>query len=228
MRAIIIMGPPGAGKGTQANLISKKLGYVHLDTGAYFEELLYDPSFKNNKEIQKERKIFEFGGLLTPSWVLKTVKEKIKNIAKAKMGIILSGSLRTIYETFGDKLNKGLLEEIDDNYGRKNIFIFELRVFPKDSIKRNSNRVICSSCGLPLMKTKKFRFKIGDECPFCGGRLKGRTLDNVKTIKNRLKEYSLRTEPIIAAMKKKNYKVVKIDGRPKPFTVNKKILSYIL
>ena len=92
MTAIIIIGPPGSGKGTQAELLAKKFGLVHLDSGAYLEQVVYNPRFKNNKEIQRERKLFETGKLLTPSWVLEIVGGKIKELAKAKMGVVLSGS----------------------------------------------------------------------------------------------------------------------------------------
>ena len=223
MKAVIIMGPPGSGKSTQARLLADKIDYVHLDTGAYLESVLYDPVNAKNKEIAEERRAFEKGELLTSSWVLKIVKKRVEELARAKTGVIFSGSPRTLYEAFGDKNHVGLMQTFEKGYGRKNIVVFELKIRSTDSIDRNSHRLICSSCRSPLLKTERCRFEIGGSCPFCGGKLRGRTLDNVETIKNRLKEYRRRTHPVIEKIKKNGYRVIGVNGRFKPYQIHDKI-----
>ncbi|MBI5079106.1 nucleoside monophosphate kinase [Candidatus Wolfebacteria bacterium] len=225
MKAVIIMGPPGSGKSTQARLLADKIDYVHLDTGAYLEAVIYDPTNAKNREIAKERRIFEKGGLLTPSWVLKIVKKRVEELARAKTGVILSGSPRTLYEAFGDKRRIGLMKTFEKGYGRKNIVVFEIKISPNDSIDRNSHRLICSSCRSPILKMEKCRFEIGGSCPFCGGKLRGRTLDSVETIKNRLKEYRRRTHPVVEKIKKSGYQIIIINGRFKPCQIHEKILE---
>lgn len=223
MKAVIIMGPPGSGKSTQARLLADKIDYVHLDTGAYLEAVIYDPANAKNKEIAKKRRAFERGELLTPSWVLKIVKKRVEELAKSKTGVILSGSPRTFYEAFGDKRQIGLIKTFEKGYGKKNIVVFEIKIQPGDSIDRNSHRLLCSSCRAPILKMGKCRFEIGGSCPFCGGKLRGRTLDSVETIKNRLKEYRLRTYPVIEKIKKNKYRVIGINGRFKPYQIHEKI-----
>ena len=228
MTAIIIIGPPGSGKGTQAELLAKKFGLVHLDSGAYLEQVVYNPRFKNNKEIQRERKLFETGKLLTPSWVLEIVGGKIKELAKAKMGVVLSGSPRTLYEVIGDKNHSGVIKILEINYGRKNIFIFKLKIPGVVSIKRNSGRLLCSVCGKPILsQPPNSKRQTLSACPFCGGKLRKRVLDKPEIIKIRLKEYESRTKPVIKEFKKRNYKIVAIDGTPLPYKVHRKIIGFL-
>lgn len=234
MKAIIILGPPGSGKGTQAKLIVDKLGYIHFDTGAYFEKILYDPKNQNNKEIQRERKLFEAGILLTPSWILKNIQKAVERITQAGWGIVFSGSPRTLYEATGDKNNIGLLKILEKNYSKKNIHIFKLNVPAEDSIKRNSARLICSVCNTPLMAQPQGKSPRKSAlsprlsalmCPFCGGKLRKRTLDKPEVIKERLKEYANRTQPVIDELKRRKYKITDIDGTPLPYQIHYKIIS---
>ena len=118
--AVIIYGPPGGGKGTQANLLANKLGLIHFDTGKFLESVIYDSDRKNNNVIKRERKNFETGKLMTPSFVAKEVMQAVNRISKAGWGVVFSGSPRTVYEA--QKLPP-ILEKL---YGKKNIFVFEL------------------------------------------------------------------------------------------------------
>ncbi|MBI5401379.1 nucleoside monophosphate kinase, partial [Candidatus Wolfebacteria bacterium] len=221
----------------QAKLLADKSGLVHFDTGNYIREILYNPSFKKNKIIQKEKLLNEAGKLNTPSWVLKIIVEKVRKIEKLKEGVVFSGSPRTMFEAFGNGKNKGLIKILEEFYGKKNIFIFVLNISEKESIKRNSKRIVCSICRTPLLSQKsevppQARLAKGDkcqmsDCPFCGGRLKSRFDDKKEIIPERLKEYKLRTFPIIEELKRRKYKVLDIDGRPLPYKIHNKILSFI-
>jgi len=224
--AIVIMGPPGSGKGTQANLWANRFGLVHFDTGSYLDKILNNPTLlKKNAEMRKERHYWNTGMLNTPSWVLDIVKNKVKKINHAGLSVVFSGSPRTFYEGFGDKKNEGLMKFLEKEYGRKNIFIFKINVLASSSIKRNSARMLCSICGTQilgnLMKTK-LTF-----CPFCGGKLKTRTLDKPKIIKERLKEYEERTQPMIKELKKRKYRITEINGAPLPFKIHEKIIEFL-
>ena len=94
-----------------------------------------------------------------------------------------------------------------------------------ESIKRNSKRFICSFCGAPLL-TKYYPSAKPKFCPICGGALYKRTLDNPASIKIRNEEYKNRTKPVFDVIKKRGYKTIKIDGRPAPYKVFKKINGY--
>ena len=101
-KAIVIMGPPGAGKGTQAELVAYKFGLIHFDTGRYIETL-----FRERQMPLKIRKEFAVGDLVNPVWTLKVLQKQIEKIATTGYGILLSGSPRTVFEAFGDTKNKG-------------------------------------------------------------------------------------------------------------------------
>ncbi len=249
-RAVIIYGAPGAGKGTQANLLSAAKGLIHFDTGKFLELIVHDKDEQKDPEIKKEAKLFDTGKLLSPTWVLKIVKEKTGEIAKAGFGVVYSGSPRTLYEAFGSiydpdsgekipsmtgKSDKsavglpavasaevgGLIEFLESAYGKKNISIILLKVKSASSIRRNSNRKICSACGTVIMYNDTTHHHT--TCPVCGGHLRKRTLDDPEVIKARLIEYEKRTAPIIKEIKKLGYKVNEIDGEPAPYKVHEVI-----
>lgn len=222
-KVILIYGAPGAGKGTQADLLAKKMGYYHFDTGKYIEQVVYDPEKLKNKIVQRERKIFDSGVLCTPSWVLKIVGEKSIELAKAGIKVVFSGSPRTLFEAFGDKKNKGLINILEKGFGKKNIGILYIEVKPGDSVFRNSNRAVCSVCGAPVL----YKENGVQTCPFCDAPLKRRSLDTPETIKVRLQEYKNRTRPVLEELKKKGYKINVIDGKPAPFKVFEEVKKKI-
>lgn len=222
--AIIIYGPPGSGKGTQAKLIADKLDLFHLDTGRYLRQLLYDPRWRKNKTIQRERRLNEIGKLNTPAWVLKIVSQKVQKIVALGQGVIFSGSPRTLFETFGDNKNIGLIKILERFYGKKNIFVFILNILPKESIKRNISRLFCSVCQTPIMGWAKNKIK---KCPFCDGQLRQRKDDNKEIILARLKEYQERTESILKKLKEKGYRTKQISGVPLPYKIHRKIVKLL-
>lgn len=215
--AIAIYGSPGSGKGTQANLIENKYGFIHFDTGKYIEQLVHDPSLQKNAIIKRERRNFDTGYLCTPSWVLKVVKSRAKQFAKAGFSVVFSGSPRTLYEA------KGLIPLLEKLYGRKNTKFFSLEV-PKDvAVKRNMIRERCSVCGAIIIDLG-YRLR---RCPICKGKLIRRTLDNKKALIKRFDEYNERTKPVFDFVKKRGYRIIKIDGRPVPEKVFKSVSKHL-
>ena len=218
--AIILYGPPGSGKGTQANLLAAKLGMVHFDSGRFLESIIHDPARAKEKQLKRERMNFEKGRLMTPSFVLKEVSKKIEQIGGAGWSLVSSGSPRTMYEA---KHELPILEKI---YGKKNIFVFVLTVRPDISVVRNSRRLLCASCGTPLL-TDYYPSKNPKFCPACGGKLYRRTLDNPKTIRIRVEEYKKRTQPIIDLMRARGYVVKMLNGELPPYKVFEHMLRDI-
>lgn len=211
-KAIILLGPPGAGKSTQAELVTYCFNLIHFDTGRRIENFI-----EQEPKQSPIRRKFEQGILLEPLWVLRLLKNETGKIAKAGFGVVLSGSPRTILEAFGDKRHQGLIPFLVKLYGRKNIFIFELGISPRTSIQRNSGRLICSICQRPAFNPKV------KKCNFCNGELIKRSIDKPAIIKVRLQQYEERTLPIIKELRKRKFRIIKIDARAKPNEIFKKI-----
>lgn len=222
-KAFLVFGPPGAGKGTQANLLAAKFNLIHFDTGKYIERVVQDPANRADPEIDKYRMDFDNGKLIDPKWVFKIVSAQTKKIAESGFGLVFSGSPRTYDEAFelgNDR--RGFMGVLEDVFGKDNITPILLRVAAETSIKRNSNRLICSVCGVAVMFHEHSRPEF---CPICGGLFRRRTLDIPETIKIRLVEYETRTAPILEGLKKNGYKIIEIDGEPLPYEVFNEIIK---
>ena len=218
--AIVIYGLPGSGKGTQANLAANMFGLVNFDTGRHLESLWYDPKRQKEALVKKERGLFEEGKLNTPSFVLSEVKKAAQKTAATGLGIVFSGSPRSMHEA------EKLVPFLEKLYGRKKVFFFFLDVDPKDSVERNTRRRLCSICRSPLL-AKYYPSKYPRHCPFCAGSLYKRTLDRADIIPKRIEEYENRTAPIFQYLKKRGSKIKHINGRPKPYKIFREIERHI-
>ena len=218
------MGPPGSGKGTQADLLAERLNFFHLETSKILEEK-FRGNLKGSILIEgkkysflKEKKLWEEGKLCSPPFVTYLIIQKIKELKKAGKNLVLSGSPRTLYEA------ERVIPVLEKLYGKKNIKVFFLEISPKETIFRNSHRRICQLMRHPILYLKENE-KL-KRCPLDGSRLiKRGKLDKPETIKVRLKEYKERTFPVIEYLKKRKIKVEKINGSPPPAIVFEKILK---
>src|SRR3989344_6068154 len=121
-KAVIIYGPPGAGKGTQANLLAWTKGFIHFDTGKFLDILVHDKDRQKDPGIAEARKQMDSGELVTPEFVLKITADEAKKIGDSNFSIAFSGSPRTMFEAFGDDKNTGLIKVLEDAYGKENIY----------------------------------------------------------------------------------------------------------
>ena len=217
-RAFHIMGSPGSGKGTQANLLADHLYAIHFDTGKYLERIIKEGDPLVTPEFKKQ---FNTGILNTPEIVLKLVKKEVGGLAKAGLTLIFSGSPRTLYEAFGNRKNEGLMPFLVRLYSKRNVTILKLKVSNNASLKRNSIRLVCSICKKPSINPKL------THCSICGGKLYRRTLDKPEVIKERLREYSERTEPIFKELKKRKFRIIEIDGTKMPSKVFESIKKHL-
>jgi len=221
-KAVVIYGPPGAGKGTQAELLARNFFMIHFESGRYLENLLHTPEAKKSKILEREKSLFDTGKLCTPSWVLGTFSRVVRAVGSAGYGIVFSGPPRTLFEAVGGKRQKGLFDVLEEVYGKKNISVVELEVGMKVSGKRNEARYVCSVCGLPRLSWAK-----GARCGFCDGALKKRVLDDPEVVKKRMEEYVERTKPIIAEVKRRKYKYVCIGATKRPEKVFQDIVRRV-
>ena len=217
---IILYGPPGGGKGTQARLVGDRYGVVHIDTGQVLEEIVHDPKRQKNKIIQRERILWDSGKLCTTSFVTRMMLERTEHYANAGVGIILSGSPRTIYEA------ERLLPALAKQYGKKNIYSIVLQVPNQVSRVRNTHRLICKVCKHPFLAAFS-SVKSPKHCLLCGGPLYKRTVDNPNVIATRFEQYQERTKPIFEFMKKAGYPLHHMDALGSPAQVFERITAHI-
>ena len=181
---IIMLGAPGAGKGTQAKLIAEKYGVPHISTGDIFRA-----NIKNGTELGKEAKEYMDKGLLVPDEL--TVRLLLDRVVQddCKNGYVLDGFPRTIpqAEVLDKELTK-LGDSVD--------FAVDVDVPDENIIRRMSGRRACLNCGATYHIVNIPPKKEGI-CDVCGSELVLRDDDQPETVKNRLKVYHEQTQPLI-------------------------------
>lgn len=215
----IFIGPPGSGKGTQAEMLAKKFGLFNFETSKIIEEKI-NAADSNDEIMMREKAFWISGELNTPEFVEKWVIEKVNEIYKNGEGIIFSGSPRTIKEA---QAEMPVLEEL---YGRNNIRVILINLSREESFKRNSHRRICEANRHPIPNFPEFQNLT--TCPKDGSRLIVRKgLDDPEIVKERYNVYQNRTEPVLAFLREKDYNIIEIDGEQPIDNVFKEILNKI-
>ena len=181
---IIMLGAPGAGKGTQAKMIADKYGVPHISTGDIFRA-----NIKNGTELGMEAKKYMDQGLLVPDE--RTVRILLDRVAQddCKNGYVLDGFPRTIpqAEVLDSELTK-LGDHID--------YAINVDVPDENIVKRMSGRRACLTCGATYHIEHVPPKKEGI-CDVCGSELVLRDDDKPETVKNRLNVYHEQTQPLI-------------------------------
>ena len=195
---IIMLGAPGAGKGTHAGKISEKYGIPHISTGDIFRE-----NIKNGTELGKKAQEYMDKGLLVPDeLVCDLVVDRIHK-DDCEKGYILDGFPRTIPQA--NALDEALAKD-----GEKIEFAIDIEVPDENIINRMSGRRACVGCGATY-HIKYNPTKVEGICDVCGEKLILRDDDKPETVKNRLSVYHEQTQPLIDFYAKKNV-LAEVDG----------------
>ncbi len=195
---IVLLGPPGAGKGTQAKSISNRYSILHISTGDIFRK-----NISENTPLGVEAKRYMDNGQLVPDEVtINMVKDRLEQ-DDCKNGYLLDGFPRTVHQaealeeflnSRGESLDTSLLIEVPTN------FILE----------RMTGRRVCPSCGASYHV--KFNPPTEDgKCDVCGSDVIQRKDDTVETVQERLDVYQRQTQPLIDFYEAKN-KLSVVDG----------------
>jgi adenylate kinase len=195
---IVMLGAPGAGKGTQAKMIAAKYGVPHISTGDIFRA-----NIKNGTELGAKAKEYMDKGLLVPDeLVVDLVIDRFKEDDCAK-GYILDGFPRTIPQA---EALDAALTAIGDSVD----YAINVEVPDSNIIERMSGRRACVGCGATYHVVYN-PTKVEGKCDTCGAELILRDDDKPETVKNRLKVYHDQTQPLIDYYKGKNI-LKEVDG----------------
>jgi adenylate kinase len=181
---LIIFGPPGVGKGTQAQILSQKLNIPHISTGDMLREAV-----KNQTELGLKAKSFMDKGELVPDDVMIGIIKEVLSSERCKNGFILDGFPRTIAQAEA-------LDKIFEELNIKLDYVISLEVDDDEIIKRLTNRRVCKNCGA-VFNLLIDKIPEDNKCPRCGGELYQRSDDNPEVIKNRLKVYRESTQILL-------------------------------
>jgi len=195
---LILLGPPGAGKGTQASAIVKKYRIPHISTGDIFRD-----NIKRGTDLGEKAKSYMDKGLLVPDKLVISIVEDRLLEEDCKNGFLLDGFPRTLNQS--EVLDKVLLQ-----MGLELNKVINLHVDKEILIERAIGRRICKNCGevYHIKFTPPTKEGI---CDKCGGELYQRDDDTVETVEKRIEVYRKQTEPLIDYYEEKGL-LLDIDG----------------
>ncbi len=181
---ILLMGPPGAGKGTQAERLIADYGIPQISTGDMFRAAV-----KAGTPLGREAKSYMDKGALVPDTVTVGIVRERLNQPDCAKGWILDGFPRTTAQA-------AALDAILHDIGINITAVLDITAGREDLIRRTSGRLICRKCGATFHKEFKPPKKSGI-CDICGGELYQRDDDKEETVRNRLAVYEKQTRPLV-------------------------------
>ena len=201
MMNIILLGPPGAGKGTQAARLEKVRGMIQLSTG----DMLRAAVTAGTPVGLKAKAVMERGELVSDAIVSALIGERLD--AASESGAIFDGFPRTKHQAEA-------LEILLAERGRKLDHVIELEVDEEALVRRITGRFSCARCGAPYHDDFKLP-KVAGVCDICGSEeFKRRPDDNEETVRTRMAEYRAKTQPILPYYEAKGL-VRRVDGMAK-------------
>ncbi len=198
---IIFLGPQGAGKGTQAELLAHRHHLAHIETGAMLRQMAAQKSSAFGRRVAR---IIDEGKLVPFTWVLRLMEQKIRSLDPSR-GIVIDGSPRRVPEA------RSLLRLLSTKFGRKVTRVYFITIGKQETIRRLSKRWVCVVCHRSLIMGKDVK-KPTDRCPYCGGQIKRRADETPAAIAKRLAIYEKETRPVVALFRQKNV-LVTINGK---------------
>lgn len=200
VKVVILLGPPGSGKGTQAVRLTKELGIPHISTGDLFRE-----NMSKDTELGQRAKSFINAGKLVPDeLVLEMLFDRVSRPDCAN-GYLLDGFPRTLAQA----------EALDKHLGANtNLVVLDLEVPDEIIVKRASGRLTCKDCGSVYNRHFSPPAQEG-VCDKCGGELVQRPDDRAEVVEERLRVYHSQTKPLVEFYAKKGV-LSRVDGTQSP------------
>lgn len=213
---VMLLGPPGSGKGTQARLIIKKLALYHIETGTVIKKKIKSGSME--PDIIVARRDYEAGHWVDTKIFVRWILEDINIGFELGQGVILDGSPRTLHEA---EAEVGVLNKL---YAPDNVFAINLVLSDAEAVERAAKRLICNICQTPYIEGAERR--VGQRCDSlgCTGVLVKKKLDTPELTVRRLKEHRDRTIEAIDYLRRAS-QLIEINGSLSPAEVNISIMK---
>jgi adenylate kinase len=195
---IVFLGAPGAGKGTQAANVARKLGLVPIASGDLFRQAV-----ERGDELGKKVEAYLEKGMLVPDEITVRMVLERMSAPDCQGGVILDGFPRNLKQA----------EALDEALKRQNKivnWVVYIKVSEKELIKRLSQRWVCRNCQAPYYNMAS-HLKAKKKCKLCGGELYQRADDNSETVKKRLDVYFTETTPLIEYYRQTG-RLLEVDG----------------
>jgi adenylate kinase len=181
---VIMMGPPGAGKGTQAGRFARERGLLKISTG----DILRETNKAGSPMALRAKALMDRGELVDDATMIDIVRERLMQ-ADAKPGFVLDGFPRTVVQAEA-------LDRIVKERANGPLVVVDVRVPEKELVRRLASRLICSQCGANAAPPKAGE-PAATRCAKCGGEMEQRTDDNEQIVLERLKVYERATKPLV-------------------------------
>jgi adenylate kinase len=210
---LILLGPPGAGKGTQAKMLTERFDIPQISTGDILRAAVKDRTPMG----VKAKSFMDAGGLVPDEVVIGIVRERLQN-QDCAAGFILDGFPRTVAQA-------DALKETLHSLGKDLDAVISLEVDTESLVERLTGRRTCRECG------QGYHIKFdppreAGRCDACGGELFQRDDDSEETIRKRLEVYHAQTSPLVAYYRNEDL-LLPVDGMQEIGTVQEKILTHL-
>jgi adenylate kinase len=181
MPNLVLIGPPGSGKGTQAARLSRRYGIPHISTGDILRQAVRD----NTPLGRQVAETIARGSLVSDELISDLVRHRLAQ-PDTRKGFLLDGFPRTVTQA----------QVLDELVGRAPLVVILLDVDDEEIVRRLSSRRICKSCNL-TQSVSDVASPHGEDCPYCGGTLVRREDDDPDTIRHRLATYASLAGPVV-------------------------------
>lgn len=206
---ILLVGPSGGGKGTQAKMLAETYGLKHLQSGEILRKWASEKSEFGKKVSDAMQK-----GFVPSEWIFQMIEEEFRRVDE-NQGLVLDSFSRILPEA-------KMLYDVLEKSGRKPDYVFFIKVSDEEASDRLMKRGVCNNCKevVAIDKTKE------SKCPKCKGEVITRKDDNPESIKKRLDDFKTKTAEVLDYIKN-NGKLIEINGQQPKEKVFADIRSYL-